>query len=68
MTLDPFDFPFAADIIDAESDLSPAPLLVSRFDKEALGLSFLWLPGILDRIDPRIERDDSLVSDLLNEG
>ena len=62
------DLPLAADLVDAASDLSTPPLLVSRFCREVLGLSDFPLPGILDRIEPRKERDDSLVSDLLKDG
>lgn len=66
------DLPLAVDFIDPASDRSPPP--PSTFDStaaEALGLSFLSalpLPGIFDRMEPRNERTDSLVSDLLNEG
>ncbi len=62
---DPFDLPLVADLIDAASERSAAP--ESRFEREALGLSDL-VPGILDLMTPRKERDDSLVSDLLNDG
>ena len=68
IAFDPFDLTLVADLVDAASDRSALPLVVSMFEKEALGLSIFWLPGILDRIDPRNERDDSFVSDLLNDG
>ena len=63
--LDPLDLPLAADRIDAASERSAAA--ESRFEVEALGLSDLD-PGILDRMAPRKDRDDSLVSDLPNDG
>jgi hypothetical protein len=69
--LDALDFALVADFIEVESDLSRPPLPPvpgSMFDKDALGLSVFPLPGILDRIEPRRERDDSFVSDLLKDG
>ena len=59
--------PFAAS--DCGSDLSlslaAAP---ERSEVEFRGLSDFEAPAILDRIEPRKDRADSLVSDLLNEG
>ena len=43
-------------------------LLLSAWEKEDRGLLDLEAPGILERMDPRNEREDSLVSDLLNDG
>ena len=64
---DPPDLVLVADFVEAASDLStlgPA----SMFDRDVLGLSVFPLPGILDRIEPRKDRKDSLVSDLLKDG
>lgn len=68
LPLEPFDLAAAAGFVEDTSDLSAPALLESRFDKDALGLSDLGPPGIFDRMDPLNEREDSLVSDLLNEG
>lgn len=72
LALDPVVTALVEDFIDATSDLSPPPLLeVSaplRPDKDALGLSVFALPGIFDLMAPLKEREDSLVSDLLNDG
>ena len=68
LALDPLDFALVADLVDATSDRSTPPLLVSRLERDPLGLSNFPVPGILDRIDPRKEREDSLVSDLLKDG
>lgn len=48
--------------------LSTLVLLRLVFGVDDRGLSLFALPGILDRIEPRKEREDSRVSDLLNEG
>lgn len=66
---EPFDLTLAADLVDAASDRS-FPTLVSMLDSDARGLSDLSdfeLDRILDPIDRR-EREDSFVSDLLNDG
>ena len=66
------DLALTADLVDAASDLSIPPLLepVSMLSPEVefLGLSVFPLPGILDLIELRKDREDSFVSDLLNEG
>lgn len=59
------DRPLFTDLIEATSDLSASP--VEGPDIEFRGLSTLELPGILDLNDLK-EREDSFVSDLLNEG
>jgi len=62
--------PLLADFANAESDLSGAPLdevSISNMATEFLGLSGFPLPGILDLMELRIDREDSLVSDLSNE-
>lgn len=65
--LEPPDLELPTDFCDAfVSDLSKVPLKVSAAEKELLGLSD-FVPGIFD-LKPRNEREDSLVSDLLNEG
>jgi hypothetical protein len=53
------------DFTEAASDFSGGSTLANT--AEVLGLSVLLEPGILER-RARKERDDSLVSDLLNEG
>ncbi len=65
LALDLLLFP---DFTDAASDLSAeaSPFPLERM-VEFRGLSVFPLPGILDRRD-RNEREDSFVSDLLNEG
>lgn len=72
LVLDPPDLALVVDFIDATSDLSPPPVLEpsapARPDKDALGLSVFPLPGIFDLMAPLKEREDSLVSDLLNDG
>jgi len=62
--LRPLDLPLAEDLTEAASDLSP------RFSSvvDPLGLSVDFCPGIFDLIAVRKERDDSFVSDLLNDG
>jgi hypothetical protein len=50
------------DLMDAASDLSPLEVVAVSPVVEDLGLSFV--PGIFARKDARIEREDSLVSDL----
>ncbi len=62
--LEPPDLALPEDFCDM--DLSRSPLVTSAAENELLGLSD-FAPGILER-KPRNERDDSLVSDLLNEG
>ena len=62
------DLLLPVDLVEAASDLSTPPLLVSKLDNEFLGLSDLPLPGILERKEPRKDRVDSLVSDLLKDG
>ena len=62
------DLLLPVDLVEAASDLSTPPLLVSKLDNEFRGLSDLPLPGILDRKEPRKDRVDSLVSDLLKDG
>lgn len=62
------DFVLVADLMEVVSDLSIPPTAVSIFDNDVLGLSIFPLPGIFDRITPRSDRDDSFVSDLLNDG
>ncbi len=62
------DFVLVADFMEVVSDLSIPPPPVSIFDNDVLGLSVFPLPGIFDRIAPRSDRDDSFVSDLLNDG
>ena len=63
----PPDLALDPDFTDAlVSDLSKVPLGTSDCENEFLGLSDFW-PGIFDR-NPRKEREDSLVSDLLKEG
>lgn len=67
MGLEPPDLALAPDFADPlVSDLSRFPLVTSFWENELLGLSDL-APGIFDR-NPRNEREDSLVSDLLKEG
>lgn len=68
LALDALDLALVADLIDAASDLSVPPETVSIWDSDVLGLSVFMLPGILDRIEPRNERVDSFVSDLLKDG
>lgn len=72
LVLDAPDRALVVDLIDAASDLSPLPETVlsapAIADVDALGLSFFPLPGILDLMAPLKEREDSLVSDLLNDG
>ena len=68
LALDALDLALVEDLIDAASDLSVPPETVSIWDNDVLGLSVFMLPGILDRIDPRSERADSFVSDLLKDG
>ena len=64
---DPPDLALDPDFVDPlVSALSKVPLVTSACEKEFLGLSD-FCPGIFDR-NPRKEREDSLVSDLLNEG
>lgn len=67
--------PLALDLIEPASDLSPGvPSSVANAPAEALGLSVdslrsdFELPGIFERIDPRNERDEPWVSDLLKDG
>ena len=43
-------------------------LIPSTWEKDDRGLLDLEAPGILERMDPRNEREDSLVSDLLKDG
>jgi len=61
---EPPDLALPEDFCDM--DLSRCPLVTSAAENELLGLSD-FAPGIFER-NPRNERDDSLVSDLLNEG
>lgn len=64
---EPPDLALDPDFVDAlVSDLSKVPLGMSDCENEFLGLSD-FCPGIFD-LNPRKEREDSLVSDLLNEG
>ena len=66
------DIALVEDLIDALSDLSTAPLLASAptgaLNVEFLGFSDFALPGIFDRNEFLMDREDSLVSDLLNDG
>lgn len=57
-----------ADLDDAASDLSSFPELVSIIESDVRGLSVFPLPGIFERMEPRKERVDSFVSDLLKDG
>ena len=67
MGFDPADLELPEDFCDAlVSDLSKIPLVTSLAENEFLGLS-VFAPGIFER-RPRNEREDSFVSDLLNEG
>ena len=50
------------------SALPSAALLLSGCEKEDRGLSDFDAPGIFERMEPRNEREDSFVSDLLKEG
>jgi len=59
------DFPFLPDFTEAASNFSGKSPFASI--AEFRGLSVLPEPGIFDRRD-RNERDESLVSDLLNDG
>lgn len=68
VAFDALDFTLVVDLIEPASDLSVPPVTVSIWDSDVLGLSVFMLPGILDRNDPRSERVDSFVSDLLKEG
>ena len=68
LALDALDLALVADLIDAASDLSVSPVTVSIWLSDVLGLSVFVLPGIFERIDPRSERIDSFVSDLLKDG
>ncbi len=72
LVLDAPDLALVVDLIDATSDLSAlpefGPSLPGSTDVDALGLSVLALPGIFDLMAPLREREDSFVSDLLNEG
>ena len=43
-------------------------LELSPCEKEERGLFVLEAPGIFDRMEPRKEREDSFVSDLLKDG
>jgi hypothetical protein len=65
---DTLDLPLFPDRTEAASFLAES-LAASPLDRiaEFLGLSVLPLPGILDR-NPRNDRDESLVSDLLKDG
>jgi len=54
--------PLPVDLVDAASDLSAVPPSLSgigllRLNEEPLGLSIV-LPGILDRIEFRMDRDE----------
>lgn len=60
------DFPLLPDLTEAASDFSGASPFEMR--AEFLGLSVFPAPGIFDFKAPRKDRDDSFVSDLLNEG
>lgn len=66
------DFPLAEDLTDCESVLSTLVVDASpgRCVLDARGLSEELLPGILGIVRNAVlkERDDSLVSDLLNDG
>jgi hypothetical protein len=72
VTREPEDLALADDFTEAESALSLAPFSrrdIAAFD--ALGLSGLSLfppPGIFDRMEPRRDRVESLVSVRENEG
>lgn len=57
------DLPLAADLVEAASDLSVVSMLSNVLDP-----SDFALPGIFDFIAPRIDLEDSFVSDLLIEG
>jgi hypothetical protein len=59
--------PLFPDRKEAASDLSTSVSPLLNPDAELRGLSVLLLPGILD-LNPRNDRFDSLVSDLLNDG
>ena len=57
-----------ADLIEPASDLSPWLSVWERAVVEPRGLSVLRAPGILERMEPRKERRDSLVSDFEKDG
>lgn len=56
-----FDLPF-------DSALLSVAMLVSACENEDRGLSDFDAPGIFERMEPRNEREDSFVSDLLKDG
>lgn len=60
------DLPLFPDVTEAASDLSTASVPLDSM-AEFLGLSVFPEPGILDLSD-RNDREESLVSDLLNDG
>lgn len=70
--LEPPDLALVVDFMDATSDRSPlagtAPSVPASADMDVLGLSVLPFPGIFDLIAPLMEREDSFVSVLLNDG
>lgn len=63
----PFDFELIPDLMDDASAFSGPPLSMGRPALELRGLS-VFEPGILDLIELRNDRDDSLVSVLLKDG
>lgn len=69
---EPPDLALEADVARLDSDLSagslPALAVPARDVDDPLGLSVFALPGIFERIEPRMDREDSLVSDLLKAG
>lgn len=67
LAFEALDFALVVDLTDTASLLS-TPLLVSMLEIDVLGLSILPLPGILERMEPRKERVEPWVSDLLNDG
>ena len=67
LVLESAERPLFPDRKEAASDLSTRVSPLLNPDAELRGLSVLPLPGILD-LNPRKDRFDSLVSDLLNDG
>ena len=65
----PLNLALVVDLIDVASDLSAdAEFPPAGPVEEALGLSDLSFPGIFERIEFRMDRDESFVSERLNEG
>ena len=57
-----------ADLTEPASDFSPWLSVRESAVDEARGLSVLRAPGIFERMEPRNERRDSLVSDFEKDG